>query len=72
MPLLQMKVNEEVSTPPQKTEIASNLTDDKASIEETDAGTLTWIDIEQAITDGWEIGGLAMTTDAIRALVADE
>jgi 4-oxalocrotonate tautomerase len=72
MPMFQIKVNGEVSTPPQKTEIASNLTDDKASIEGVDAGTLTWIDIEQAITDGWEIGGLAMTTDAIRALVADE
>ena len=35
-------------------------------------GTPTWIDIEQVLTDEWEIGGLAMTTDAIRALVAGE
>ena len=33
MPLIQGKVNEEVFTPTQKTEIASNLTDDTASIE---------------------------------------
>src|SRR4051812_7245861 len=59
MPLLQMKVNEEVSTPPEKTEIASNLTDVKTSIEGADAGTLPWIDIEQAITrwmGDWRVG----------------
>ena len=72
MPLLQVKVNEEVLTPAQKTEIASEFADDTASIEGADVGTLAWIDIEQVLTDEWEIGGLSMTTDAIRALVADE
>ena len=70
MPLIQGKVNEEAFTPTQKTEIASNLADDTASIEGADEGNVAWIDIEQALTDEWEIGGLAMTTDAIRALVA--
>ena len=58
MPLIQGKVNEEVFTPAQKTEIASNLTDDTASIEGADVGAVAWIDIEQALTDEWEIGGL--------------
>jgi ketosteroid isomerase-like protein len=31
-----------------------------------------WVDIEDVLSDEWEIGGLAMKTDAIRALVADE
>ena len=31
-----------------------------------------WADIEDVLSDEWEIGGLAMTTDAIRALVAGE
>jgi 4-oxalocrotonate tautomerase len=72
MPLIQGSVNGEVLTPTQKAEIASNLADDTTSIEGVDADTLTWIDIEQALTDEWEIGGLAMTTEAIRALVAGE
>jgi 4-oxalocrotonate tautomerase len=72
MPLLQVKVNEEEFTVAQQAESASNLTDDTALIERDDAGTPTWIDIEQVLTDEWEIGGLAMTTDAIRALVAGE
>jgi len=31
-----------------------------------------WADIEDVLSDEWEIGGLAMPTDAIRALVAGE
>ena len=31
-----------------------------------------WVDIEDVLSDEWETGGLAMTTDAIRALVAGE
>jgi phenylpyruvate tautomerase PptA (4-oxalocrotonate tautomerase family) len=66
MPLLQVKMNEEAFTVAQRAENASNLTDDTASIEGMDA----WIDLGQVLTDEWEIGGLAMTTDAIPVLVA--
>jgi len=31
-----------------------------------------WADIEDDLSAEWEIGGLAMTTDAIRALIASE
>ena len=31
-----------------------------------------WADIEDVLSDEWEIGGLAMTTDAIRALFTRE
>ena len=31
-----------------------------------------WDNIEEVVSDEWEIGGLAMMTDAIRALVAGE
>jgi hypothetical protein len=31
-----------------------------------------WADIEDVLSAEWEIGGLAMPTDAIRALVAGE
>ena len=72
MPLIQGKVNGEAFTPTQKTEIASNLADDTASIEGADEGDVAWIDIEQALTAEWEIGGSAMPTDAIRGFVAGE
>jgi hypothetical protein len=68
---IQGKVNEEAFTPTQKTGIASNLADDAASIE-GDEGNGAWIDIEQALTAGWEIGGSAMPPDAIRGFVAGE
>jgi hypothetical protein len=33
---------------------------------------LAWVDAEEAFSDEWEIGGVAMTTDAIRTLMAGE
>jgi hypothetical protein len=42
------------------------------SIEEGDMSTIAWDDIEEVFSDEWEIDGLAMTTDAIRALVAGD
>jgi hypothetical protein len=34
--------------------------------------SVTWADIQDVLDEEWEIGGLAMSTDAIRALVAGE
>ena len=42
------------------------------SIKEQNSPSWAWVDIEDVLSDEWEIGGLAMTTDAIRALVAGE
>jgi 4-oxalocrotonate tautomerase len=72
MPLIQVQVNEEGFTPTQKTEITSNATDATLSIEGGDMCNVAWADIEPVLSDEWEIGGLAMTTDAIRALIAGE
>jgi hypothetical protein len=43
---------------------------DKAEIGTTPSWD--WEDIEHILSAEWEIGGLAVTTDAIRGLVADE
>jgi hypothetical protein len=59
MPLVQMKLIEEAVTPTDKTEIDTS-------------PSWAWADIEEVFSDEWEIGGLAMSTDAIRALVAGE
>jgi len=57
--------------PTPKKENAGRLTDPTASIESGETGTLTWADIEEVLSDEWEIGGLAKT-EAIRALIAGD
>ena len=72
MPWVQVKLIEEAFTPTEKMEIVTKLTDAMVSIEEENSPAWAWVDIEDVLSDEWEIGGLAMTTDAIRALVAGE
>jgi hypothetical protein len=59
MPLVQLKLIDEALTPTEKTEIVST-------------PSWAWEDIEDDLSAEWEIGGLAMPTDAIRALIASE
>jgi 4-oxalocrotonate tautomerase len=70
MPLIQVKLIEEVFTPAQKKEIISKLTDAMVSIEGENMRPVTWVVIEEARSGEWGIGGQPMTTDAVRALAA--
>jgi len=70
MPLIQVKLIEEVFTPAQKKEIITKLTDAMVSIEGENMRPVTWVVIEEARSGEWGIGGKAMTTDAVRALAA--
>jgi 4-oxalocrotonate tautomerase len=72
MPLVQVKLIEEAFTTTEKKEIVTELTDAVVSIKEQNGPSWAWVDIEDVLSDEWEVGGLAMTTDAIRALVAGE
>jgi 4-oxalocrotonate tautomerase len=72
MLLVQVKLIEEASTPTEKKEIVTKLTDAVVSIKEQNSPSWAWADIEDDLSAEWEIGGLAMPTDAIRALVAGE
>jgi hypothetical protein len=56
---VQVKLIEEAFTPKDKTEIVTT-------------PSWAWADIEDVLSAEWEIGGFAMPTDAIRALVASE
>jgi 4-oxalocrotonate tautomerase len=71
MPLTQVK-GEKASTPTGRKKIVSNLIDATDPIEANDMCSVTWVDLEEVLSGEWEIGGLAMTTDAIRAVVAGE
>jgi 4-oxalocrotonate tautomerase len=70
MPLIQVKLIEEVFTPAQKKEIITRLTDAMVAIEGENLRTVTWVVIEDVRSGDWGIGGQALTTDAVRALAA--
>ena len=70
MPLIQVKLMEEVLTARQKKEIITKLTDAMVSIEGEGARPVTWVVIEEARSGEWGIGGTPLTSEAARALVA--
>ena len=72
MDLIQVNVNEKVFTPAHKTDLNNNLTYSTVSVEEEERCSVKWADIQDVLDEEWEIGGLAMATDAIRALAAGE
>lgn len=70
MPLIQVKLIENVFTATQKKQIITKLTDAMVSIEGENMRPVTWVVIEEARSGEWGIGGQAMTTEAVRALTA--
>ena len=70
MPLIQVKLIEDVFTPAQKKEIITRLTDAMVSIEGENLRSVTWVTIEEVRSGDWGIGGQALTTEAVRALAA--
>ena len=70
MPLIQVKLIEEVFTPAQKKEIITKLTDAMVAIEGENLRPVTWVVIEEVQSGEWGIGGQAMTTDAVRGMAA--
>jgi 4-oxalocrotonate tautomerase len=70
MPLIQVKLVENVFTSAQKKEMITKLTDAMVSIEGENMRSVTWVVIEDVRSGEWGIGGQALTTDAVRALAA--
>lgn len=70
MPLIQVKLIEEVFTPAQKKEMITKITDAMVSIEGEKMRGVTWVIIEDVRSGEWGIGGQAMTTDAVKAIAA--
>ena len=70
MPLIQVKVIENVFTTEQKKQIISKLTDAMVSIEGENLRPVTWVVIEEARSGEWGIGGQGLTTEAVHALAA--
>ena len=72
MDLIQVNVNEKAFTTAHKTDLNNNFGYVTVSVVEAEMCSVTWADIQDVLDEQWEIGGLAMSTDAIRALVASE
>jgi len=68
MPLIQVKLIEEVFTPAQKQEIISKLTDTMVSIEGENLRPLTLVIIEETRSGDWGVGGKGLTTADVHAL----
>lgn len=70
MPLVNVKVIENVFTPEQKQEMVERLTETMVSIEGENMRGVTWVVIEEVKSGDWGIGGNALTTDDVLALAA--
>ncbi len=70
MPLIQIKVLEEVFTPAQKKQIITGITEAMVAVEGENMRSVTWVIIEDVRSGEWGMGGQAVTTDAARALAA--
>ena len=70
MPLIEVKLIEEVFTSAQKKEMIARLTDAMVAIEGENMRSVTTVIVEEVRCGDWGIGGQAMTTDAVRALAA--
>jgi len=72
MPLIQVKLIEEVFTPAQKREIIAKLTDAMVAIEGESLRPYTWVTVEEVRSGDWGIGGKGLTTGDVRALAAEK
>ena len=70
MPLIQVKLIEDVFSPEQKGEIIERLTDAMVEIEGESMRSVTWVTIEEVSSGDWGIGGNALTTEDVKALQA--
>jgi 4-oxalocrotonate tautomerase len=70
MPLINVKLIEEVFTPAQKREIVERLTDAMVSVEGENMRPVTWVIVEEVRSGDWGIGGKPLTTGDVRVLAA--
>jgi len=70
MPLIQVKLIEEVFTPAQKKDIITKLTDAMVAVEGENMRPVTSVVIEEVRSGEWGIGGRVLTTSEVRALAA--
>lgn len=70
MPLIQVKVIENVFTDAQKAQIVTSLTDAMVAVEGERMRSVTWCLIEEVKSGDWAIAGNPLTTSDVKALAA--
>jgi len=70
MPLINVKVIENVFSDEQKNQMVEKLTDAMVSIEGENMRGVTWVVVEEVKSGQWGIGGRALTTADVKALAA--
>ncbi len=70
MPLINVKLIEDVFTPEQKRRIVEDLTDAMVAIEGENMRPVTWVVVEEVRSGDWGIAGKPLTTQDVRALAA--
>ena len=70
MPLINVKLIEDVFTPAQKEQIVERLTDAMVSIEGENMRGVTWVVVEEVRSGDWGIGGKPLSTADVKALAA--
>lgn len=70
MPLIQVKLIENVFSPQQKQEMIRKLTDAMVSIEGENMRQVTMVIIEDVKSQEWGIGGQPLSTEAVKAMAA--
>jgi 4-oxalocrotonate tautomerase len=68
MPLINVKLIEDVFTPDQKREIVERLTDAMVAIEGENMRAVTWVVVEEVESGDWGIGGKPLSTEDVVAL----
>jgi len=70
VPLINVKLIENVFTPDQKREVVERLTDAMVSIEGENMRSVTWVVVEEVQSGDWGIGGTPLTTEDVKTLAA--
>jgi 4-oxalocrotonate tautomerase len=72
VPLINVKLIEDVFSDAQKREIIEKLTDAMVSIEGENMRSVTWCVVEEVKSGDWGIAGQAMTTADVKAVAAGQ
>lgn len=70
MPLIHVKLIENVFSPDEKQEIIERLTDAMVEIEGENMRGVTWVTLEEVASGDWGMGGNPVTTADVKAIQA--
>jgi 4-oxalocrotonate tautomerase len=70
MPLINVKLIENVFSPDEKRQIIERLTDAMVEIEGESMRGVTWVTLEEVASGDWGMGGNPVTTEDVKAIQA--